>query len=152
MSAARKRGRPETPPADYGPRVRLNNGTAFLTYRADPDRPQAPLIRAARAYVAYEALPLTDSQMAAANRIRNAAEAVSGARQADAGGLSGRAAWQVAGPSAIMVQAAADLRDVAAVLGRARELAVILLVVAGRKQDEGVVMAGLATMADYWNL
>lgn len=146
----RRRGRPETPAADYGPRVRLDNGTAILTYRADPDRPNAPEIRAARAYVAYEAMSLTPSQLATAHRIRDACEAVTGAREFNGGGLGGRAFWQVGGPSAAMVQAAADLRDVARVLGRAHERAVLLLIVNGDAESLDLARAGLEIMAEYW--
>lgn len=151
MSAARKRGRPETPAADYGPRVRLDNGTIVIGYRADPDRPQAPNIRAARAYVAYEAMSLSPGELAAANRIRDACEAVSGARK-DHGGLNGKAFWQVGGPTADMVQAAADLRAVAMILGKAHERAVLLLIVNGDLGDEGVLRGALATMAAYWDM
>ena len=51
--AKRRRSRPN---AGRGlrPRVRLNNGTTVIVHRADPDMPNAPDIRAARAYVTYE--------------------------------------------------------------------------------------------------
>lgn len=150
--AKRRRGRPETPYADYGPRVRLDNGTAVLGYRADPERPSAPALRAARAYVAYEAMNLSPAQLAAANRIRDACEAITGAREFNGGGLGGRAFWQVGGPSAAMVQAAADLRAVAAILGRAHERAVLLLVVNGTVGDMGVLRGALETMAAYWGV
>jgi hypothetical protein len=152
MQTKRRRGRPETPYADLGPRVRLDNGTAVLGYRADPDRPQAPAIRAARAYVAYEALPLTAGQLAAARRIHDACEAITGAREFNGGGLGGRAFWQVGGPSAVMVQAAADLRAVAVILGRAHERAVLLLVVNGDVGDLDVLRGALETMAAYWGV
>lgn len=152
MSAARKRGRPETPSADYGPRVRLNNGTAVITYRPDPERPQAPAIRAARAYVAYESLSLSPGQLAAANRIRDAVEAITGAREFNGSGMGGKAFWQVGGPSAVMVDAAADLRAVAMILGRATERAVLILIVNGGEVDISVAKRGLETMAEYWQL
>lgn len=154
MTAAtkRRRGRPETPWTDYGPRQRLDNGTAVLTYRADPERPQAPAIRAARAYVAYEALPLTVGQLAAARRIHDACEAIAGAREFNGGGLGGRAFWQVGGPTAMQVQAATDLRDVARVLGRAHERAVLLLIVNGDAGDLTVLQGALDTMAAFWSV
>ncbi len=151
MSAIkRRRGRPETAAADYGPRVRLDNGTIVIGYRADPDMPNAPDIRAARAYVAYEHLPLTPDQMAAAKRIYDACAAVTGAKEGSGGGLGGRAFWQVGGPTPAMMQAAADLRAVAAVLGRAHERAVLVLVVDGVAGDLDVLRGALSTMAAYW--
>jgi len=148
----RKRGRPETPYADLGPRARLANGTAVMEYRPDPDRPQAPDIRAARAYVAYEALPLTRPQLAAARRIHGACEAVIGAKEFNGGGCGGRAFWQVGGPTPTMVDAAADLRAVAVILGRAHERAVLLLVVNGAAEDLDVLRGALDTMAAYWGI
>lgn len=152
MSATkRRRGRPETPHADLGPHQRLLNGSVVLGYRTDPERPSAPSIRAARAYVAYEHMGLSDAQVSAANRIRDAVEAVTGAREFNGGGLGGRAFWQVGGPTAVMVQAAADLRAVATVLGRAHERAVLLLVVDGACEDRAVVAGALEVMAAYWD-
>lgn len=150
--AKRRRGRPETPWADYGPRQRLENGTAVLAYRADPERPSAPAIRAARAYVAFEALDLAPPQAAAATRIRDACEAITGAREFNGGSLGGRAFWQVGGPTAAMVQAAADLRAVASILGRAHERAVLELVVNGTAADLEVLRGALEAMAAFWHL
>lgn len=150
-TAKRRRGRPETRSADYGPAVRLANGTAVLGYRADPDAPAAPVIRAARAFVAFEAMDLSPGQFAAARRIRDACEAVTGAREFNGGGLGGKAFWQVGGPSAAMVQAAADLRDVSRVLGAAHERAVLLLVVNASDAAADLARAGLAVMAAYWD-
>ena len=151
-TAKSRRGRPETVGADLGPAVRYTNGTAVIGYRADPDRPQAPAIRAARALVAFEAMPLSRSQLAAANRIRDACEAIAGAREFNGGGLGGRAFWQVGGPSAAQVQAAADLRDVARALGRAHERAVLELIVNGRMGDVAVIQGALDIMAAWWGL
>ena len=67
----------------------------------------------------------------AARRIHDACEAIAGAREFNGGGLGGRAFWQVGGPTAMQVQAATDLRDMARVLGRAHERAVLLLWMAG---------------------
>ena len=150
--AKRRRGRPETAYADYGPRQRLENGTAVLAYRADPDRPQAPDMRAARAFVAYEALDLTHAQLSAARRIHDAAEAVTGARSDNGCGLGGRAFWQVGGPAPAALAAAADLRDLRAVAGRDREVAVLVLVADGGLVDLALAMDGLAVMAAYWGL
>jgi hypothetical protein len=121
-----------------------------LAYRADPDHPAAPDIRAARAFVAYEAMDLSRSQLAAARRIHDACEAITGAREFNGGGLGGRAFWQVGGPSAVMVQAAADLRAVNMVLGRAHERAVLLLVVDGVAADLRTARRGLEEMAAFW--
>lgn len=153
MSAAtakRRRGRPETPAVDYGPRVRLDNGTSVIVHRADPDMPNAPDIRAARAYVAYEHLPITPDQMAAAKRIYDACAAISGAKEDNGGSRGGRAFWQVGGPTPTMMQAAADLRAVAAILGRAHGRAVLHLVANGAAGDIDVLRGALTTMAAYW--
>lgn len=156
MNAIRKRARATEPAADYGPRARLNNGTAVLTYRADPDKPNAPAIRAARAYVAYEALHsqglLSDQEREAADRICVAAEAVTGAKHGDGGGLRGRAFWECGGVSPMMVQAAADLRAVGEVLDAATSDAVIRLVCHGQGLFHARAKAGLAAMAKHWNM
>ncbi len=152
MTRQRQRKGDTDAKADYGPRQRLNNGTAVITYRIDPERPQAPAIRAARAYVAYEALDLTAGQLSAANRIRDAVEAITGAREFNGSGMGGKAFWQVGGPSAVMVDAAADLRAVAMILGKAAERAVLILIVNGGDVDISVAKRGLETMAEYWQL
>jgi hypothetical protein len=154
MSAARKPRRAE-PAADYGPRQRLQNGTAVLIYRADPDKPQAPAIRAARAYVAYEALHsqglLSDAEREAADRILVAAEAITGARWGS-GSVSGKAFWECGGPTAVMVQAASDLRDVARLLDSATSDAVTRLVCNGEGLFIARARAGLAFMARHWGM
>ena len=156
MNAIRKRSQRAEPAADYGPRARLDNGTAVLTYRADPDKPNAPAIRAARAYVAYEALYsqglLSDPEREAADRILVAAEAVTGAKHGDGGGLRGRAFWECGGVSPRMVQAAADLRAVSEVLDAATADAVMGLVCNGSGLFRERARAGLAAMAKYWNM
>lgn len=155
MSATRKRPRPE-PAADLGPRQRVMNGTAVLIYRADPERPHAPAIRAAKAYVAHEALHarglLSDAAREAAERILIAAEAVTGARHGDGGGLRGRAPWQCGGVTQLMVQAAADLRDVGEHLDRATSDAVMRLVCDGAERYAVRAAAGLSYMARVWGL
>jgi hypothetical protein len=47
MNAHRKR-RAAEPAGDYGPRARMDNGTAVLTYRADPDKPHGVDVRGAK--------------------------------------------------------------------------------------------------------
>ncbi len=158
MSATRKRAklRPAEPPADYGPAQRLRNGTALLTYRADPDKPQAPAIRGAKAYVAYEALHsqglLSDTEREAADRILIAAEAITGAQHGDGGGLRGRAFWETGGVSPRMVQAAADLRAVQEHLDRATADATLRLVCNGQGLFYQRAKAGLAAMAKHWGM
>ncbi len=157
MNAVRKRKpRAVEPVADYGPRQRLDNGTAVLTYRADPDKPQAPAIRAARAYVAYEALHsqglLTDPEREAADRILVAAELVTGAKHGDGGGLRGRAFWECGGVSPMAVQAAATLRTVGEVLDPATSDAVIRLVCNGSGLFYARAKAGLAALAKHWGM
>jgi hypothetical protein len=155
MNAIRKR-RAAEPAADYGPRARLDNRTAVVGYRPDPDKPQAPAIRAARAYVAYEALHsrglLSDPEREAADRILIAAEAVTGAKHGDGGGLRGRAFWECGGVSPMMVQAAADLRAVGQVLDAATSDAVIRLVCHGQGLMIARARAGLAAMARHWGM
>ena len=142
--------------------AQIANGHAKVgVLRPDPDRPMRDgngvqvgwhETKGARVVVAYEALPLTVSQLAAARRIHDACEAIAGAREFNGGGLGGRAFWQVGGPTAMQVQAATDLRDVARVLGRAHERAVLLLVVDGRAEDIPVLQGALETMAAFWNV
>lgn len=167
----RRRGRPETKPFPaYGvTEAQIANGHVVLAApsevlamdRPDPDRPMRDAngvqigwheTKGARVRVAYEHLGLTDPQFRAAKRIHDACEAITGAREFNGGGLGGRAFWQVGGPSAVMVDAAADLRAVAAILGRAHERAVLLLVVNGTVGDLDVLRGALATMAAYWQL
>ena len=156
MNAIRKRARAQEPAADYGPRARLDNGTAVLTYRADPDKPNAPAIRAARAYVAYEALHsnglLSDPEREAADRILVAAELVTGAKLGDSGGLGGRAFWECGGIGPRAVQAASDLRAVGQVLDAATADAVIRLVCHGQGLMVARARAGLAAMAKHWQM
>lgn len=160
---AKRRGRPERPMPEYGTtKAQRDNGHVVLgVERPDPDRPMRDQAGVqvgyhqtvgARAFVAYEGLDLTPSQLAAANRIRDACEAITGAREYNGGGLGGRAFWQVGGPSAVMVQAAADLRAVAAILGREHERALLLLVVNGTVGDLDVLRGALETMGAYWGL
>lgn len=156
MPTNRKRKQRAAPVADYGPRQRLENGTAVLVYRADPERPQAPAIRAARAYVAYEALYsqglLSDAEREAADRILIAAELITGAKLGDGGGLGGRAFWECGGVSPRMVQAAADLRAVQVVLDAATADAVARLVLNGSALFIARARIGLTAMARHWGM
>jgi hypothetical protein len=161
----RRRGRPETPARlpEYGTtKAQRDNGRVVVgVERPDPDRPMRDGLGVqigyhqtvgARAFVAYEAMHLSRPQLAAARRIHDACEAITGAREFNGGGLGGRAFWQVGGPSAVMVQAAADLRAVNMVLGRAHERAVLLLVVDGVAADLRAARAGLEEMAAFWGV
>jgi hypothetical protein len=156
MNAIGKRARARLETADFGPKARLANGTAVLTYRADPEKPNAPAIRGARAYVAYEALHsqglLSDPEREAADRILIAAEAVTGAKHGDGGGLRGRAFWECGGVSPRMVQAAADLRAVGDVLDAATADAVLGLVCNGSPLFHERARMGLAALAKYWGM
>jgi hypothetical protein len=155
MTAPRKRHRAE-PASDYGPRARIDNGTAVAGYRADPDKPHAPAIRGARAYVAYEALHsqglLSDAEREAADRILIAAEACTGARWSPGSSTGSRAFWECGGPTGVMVQAAADLRAVGEVLDVATSDAVIRLVCHGQGLFIARARAGLAAMARHWGM
>jgi hypothetical protein len=150
------RARATAPAVDYGPRQRLNNGTAVVGYRADPDKPGAPAIRAARAYVAYEALHsqglLSDEEREAADRILIASEACTGARWSPGSSTGSRAFWECGGPTAVMVQAAADLRAVGEVLDVATSDAVIRLVCNGDGLFVARARAGLAALAKHWKM
>jgi hypothetical protein len=114
---ARGRGRPETRiTLDYGPAQRLVNGTAWITYRADPDSPGRPSVRAGKAKVIYHELwaggYLTHEQHEAADRYLTRLEVADGA-QVDTRG-NGAASY---GPTAAQVAARADLRIADAVIG-----------------------------------
>ena len=139
------------PAADLGPSVRLANRTTIVTYRADPERPAAPLIRAARAYHAWEWMepPLSVPQQNAAARIEQCAALVSGSATGEGGG--GRAWWDRGMPLGRM-EAARYLREVTQILGRYREIAVLSLVVDAVALDEAAAREGLAIMADYWQV
>lgn len=114
---ARTRGRPEKPiTLDFGPAQRLVNGTAWLAYRADPENPSRPSVRAAGAKVIYHQLwtagHLTDEQHEAADRYLTRLEAASGAKVDTRG--HGAASY---GPTAAQVAALADLRGADRVIG-----------------------------------
>jgi hypothetical protein len=113
----RTRGRPEKAiPLDYGPAQRLANGTAWLAYRADPEHPGRPSVRAGEARVIYHELwaagYLTHEQHEAADRYLHRLELADGAK-ADARG-SGGSGYE---PTANQVAARADLRIADASIG-----------------------------------
>ena len=170
MNAIRKRA---DAPKPYGPRqnygatdAQVANGRVVLgVERPDPDRPmrdQAGVqvgyhtTTGARAFVAYEQLHsqglLSDPEREAADRVLVAAEAVTGAKHGDGGGLRGRAFWECGGVSPRMVQAAADLRAVGEVLDRATADAVLGLVCNGSPLFHERARMGLAAMARHWGM
>ena len=113
----RARGRPEKPiTLDYGPAQRLVNGTAWITYRADPENPGRPSVRAGKAKVIYHELWaagfLTHQQHEAADRYLTRLEVANGAKVDTRG--NGAASY---GPTAAQVAARADLRIADAVIG-----------------------------------
>jgi hypothetical protein len=113
----RLRGRPEKAVAvDLGPAQRLANGTAWVAYRADPENPGRPSVRAGKAKVIYHVLwlagHLTDEQHEAADRYLTRLEVASGAKVDTRG--HGAASY---GPTAAQVAALADLRIADAVIG-----------------------------------
>ena len=116
---ARARGRPEKPiTLDFGPAQRLVNGTAWLAYRADPENPGRPSVRAGQAKVIYHelwaAFYLSHEQHEAADRYLTRLEVASGARVDTRG--HGAASY---GPTAAQVAALADLRIADAAVGPA---------------------------------
>lgn len=145
MGARAKRDQPR---GDYGPRQRLANGTAVLGYRPDPDRPKAPQIRAARAYVAWEHMnpPLTVRQERAAEKIEDAAKTRMAGGGERAPGRTMRMGGSV--PEAHL-DAAQLLRELRQVVGRRREEAVLRLVVDGDGRMEGEAREGLRLFAEF---
>lgn len=115
----RSRGRPEKAiTLDYGPAQRLVNGTAWVAYRADPESPGRPSVRAAEAKVIYHQLwaaqYLTDEQHEAADRYLTRLETADGAKVDTRG--NGAASY---GPTMAQVAALADLRVADAAIGPA---------------------------------
>ena len=126
---ARARGRPENPiTLDFGPAQRLVNGTAWLAYRADPENPGRPSVRAAGAKVIYHQLwtagHLTSEQHEAADRYLTRLEVASGAKVDTRG--HGAASY---GPTAAQVAALADLRIADAAIGYAPLVAKVRTVI-----------------------
>ena len=149
MSKQRHR---QAPSADYGPRQRLQNGTAVLTYRADPEAPHAPAIRAARAFIRYEHMQLEEPSFLAARLIAEAAEVCSGAKDREGNSVRSAAFWQSGGPTLRALDAAKTLRELGQVLGRHGAYAVVRVVVDGDPQHEAEARRGLAVMAEWWKL
>lgn len=137
---------------DYGPRQRLANGTAVLTYRADPEAPQAPAIRAAKAFVRWEAMDLPEPSYQAARLIQDAAEACAGARDREGNSVRSAAFWDRGGPTLQALDGARVLRELGEVLGRHGAYSVVRLVIDGDAAHEAPARAGLATMAEFWRL
>jgi hypothetical protein len=148
MTAARKQPKRDQPRGDYGPRVRLENGTAVLGYRADPEKPSAPLLRAARAYVAWEHMrpPLPRPEQIAAEQIENAAKTIMAGGGERSPGRTMRMGGSV--PEAHL-DAARLLRELRQVVGRRREEAVLRLVVDGDGRMEAEARDGLRLMAEW---
>ena len=136
---------------DLGPDIRRANGTALIAPRADPERPNAPDMRAARALIRYEHMSLDKPAFLAAERIALAAEAVGICNPGGAGGGS-LAHWQRDGMTERRLEAADDLRAVWRVCGRLKGHAVIACVVMGHPDHDTLAREGLALMADHWRL
>lgn len=148
MTAARKPPKRDQPRGDYGPRVRLQNGTAVLGYRPDSERPSAPLIRAARAYVCWEHMrpPLSRPEQIAAEAIEHAAKVIMAGGGERSPGRTMRMGGSV--PEAHL-DAARLLRELRQVVGRRREEAVLRLVVDGDERMEAEAREGLALFAEF---
>jgi hypothetical protein len=137
---------------DYGPRQRLANGTAVLGYRADPEAPHAPAIRAARAFIRYEAMALPEPSYQAARLIEEAAAVCSGAKDRDGNSVRSAAFWDRGGPTLAALDGARGLRELGQVLGRHGAYAVVRVVVDGDPQHEAEARKGLAVIAEFWDL
>lgn len=153
--ATKRRGRPEKAPrADYGPAERHANGTAVMTYRADHEAPQAPAIRAASAVVHQEQWftlgLITDAEYEAACRIEVAAAAALGARSGDHGG--GQPYWARGTMTERRLLALKDMNNLDAVLGGALAGMVLECICDRAPHPVGVVRAGLARMAEFWDM
>jgi hypothetical protein len=140
------------PAADFGPRARLDNGTAVMSYRADPAAPHAPAIRAARAFVRYEHMGLAPAEFDAAKRISEAAEICSGAKEREGNSLRSAAFWDRGGPTVAALEAARHLRDLREVLGWHAAYCVVRVVVDGHPAHEAEARDGLKVMARWWKL
>jgi hypothetical protein len=152
----RLRGRPEKAVAvDLGPAQRLANGTAWVAYRADPENPSRPSVRAAGAKVIYHQLwlagYLTDEQHEAADRYLHRLEVAGGAK-ADARG-GGGAGY---GPTAAQVAALADLRIADAAIGPLPLVKAVCTVIGWNiwppDLDVRVFKAAMQRVADAWGM
>lgn len=153
----RRRGRPETQYVDYGPVIRLHNGTIALGYRTDPAMPNAPDIRAASAVIIYDYLHrhgfLTDEQREAADRYLIRIEQASGAVECQGERIRGGGGQGT--PTERQVSALADLRLADAALGTDRDY--VSEIVAWNRTPRGGVdtvrFAGaLERLADLWGM
>jgi hypothetical protein len=153
MTAMPKRQR-QTNPADLGPRQRVQNGTAVIDYRADPEKPHAPAIRAARAFCAHlqwrNAGWISEGAYQAAERILTAAEVCSGAKPGGGASVHGAAFWQVGGMTASAMTAALYLRQLRETLGPTWAMVVLEFVVDGKPAPR--VAGGLEAMAEFWQV
>lgn len=140
------------PQTDLGPRQRLLNGSAVVGYRADPERPSAPAIRAARAFVRYEHMGLDKPAYLAAERIAVAAEVCEGAKEREGNSVKSAAFWDRGGPTIAALEAARTLREVSDVLGRRGAYAVVMTVVEGSGEHVEEARRGLEILADWWGL
>ncbi len=152
----RARGRPEKPiTLDYGPAQRLVNGTAWLAYRADPENPGRPSVRAAGAKVIYHQLWLaghmTDEQHEAADRYLTRLEVASGAKVDTRG--HGAASY---GPTAAQVAALADLRIADAAISFAPLVAGVRTVIGWNIWPPDLTVrdfkAAMQRVADVWGM
>ncbi len=153
---ARARGRPEKAVAvDLGPAQRLANGTAWVAYRADPENPGRPSVKAASAKVIYHQLWLaghiTDGHHEAADRYLTRLEVADGA-QVDTRG-NGAASY---GPTAAQVAALADLRVADAAIGPDALVKAVRTVIGWNiwppDLDVGDFRAALGRLAEAWGM
>ena len=153
----RARGRPEKEiTLDYGPAQRLVNGTAWITYRADPDSPGRPSVRAGKAKVIYHELwaagYLTHEQHEAADRYLTRLEVASGANV----NLRGSSSGAGFGPTAAQVAALADLRIADAVIGPLPLVKAVVTVIGWNiwppDLDVRVFKGAMQRVADVWGM
>lgn len=152
----RSRGRPEKAVAlDLGPAQRLVNGTAWVAYRADPESPSRPSVRAAQAKVIYHQLwiagYLTDEQHEAADRYLTRLETADGAKVDTRG--HGAASH---GPTMAQVAALADLRVADEAIGPAPLIKAVRTVIGWNIWPPELVVAdfraALQRVADRWGM
>ena len=152
----RARGRHENPiTLDYGPAQRLVNGTAWITYRADPDSPGRPSVRAGKAKVIYHELwaggYLTHEQHEAADRYLTRLEVASGAKVDTRG--NGAASY---GPTSAMMTALADLRAANGAMGPPQLVKAVVTVIGWNiwppDLDVQDFKGALQRVADVWGM
>lgn len=152
----RKRGRPEkTVTVDLGPAQRLVNGTAWVAYRADPESPSRPSVRAAQAKVIYHQLwaarYLTDEQHEAADRYLTRLETADGAKVDTRG--NGAASY---GPTMAQMAALYDLRVADEAIGPAPLVKAVRTVIGWNMWPPDLAVAdfrgALQRMAERWGM